>query len=133
MSEHDHDQKLSGLFAGMVMQYANMATVFLGLAPHPEDGETRKDLGMAKLMIDHLEMLEVKTKGNLQKQEQGILRQSLVSLRMAFIEAARGGAETAAAAAPPAPPKLEETANPAPPAAGEEEPSSKKRFTKTYE
>lgn len=108
---------MAGLFAGLVMQHANMAAVFLGLAPHPEDGKVRKELEMAKLMIDHLEMLEVKTKGNLSKQEEGMLKQSLVSLRMAFVEAAQSKPET------PASP---------PPIAAEEE-SSKKRFTKTYE
>jgi hypothetical protein len=115
MTELDHGQKMAGLFAGLVMQHANMAAVFLGLAPHPEDGQLRKEMEMAKLMIDHLEMLEVKTKGNLSKQEEAMLRQSLVSLRMAFVEAAQSKPET-----PASPPPLEDE-------------SAKKRFTKTYE
>lgn len=106
---------MAGLFAGLVMQHANMAAVFLGLAPHPEDGKLRKEMEMAKLMIDHLEMLEVKTKGNLTKQEEGMLRQSLLSLRMAFVEAAQAKPET-----PASPPAIEED-------------PSKKKFSKTYE
>ena len=39
------------------------------------------------MFIDQLEMLEVKTRGNLDKQEDKLLKQSLTALRLAFVEA----------------------------------------------
>ena len=55
----------SALFAQMVMQQSSMAMMLLGKTPHPETGQMVRDLEAAKLFIDQLEMLEVKTKGNL--------------------------------------------------------------------
>lgn len=75
----------SALFVSLVMQQANMAMIFLGKLPHPESGKTECDLEAAQLFIDNLEMLEAKTKGNLTAQEQGMLKQNLMSLRMAFV------------------------------------------------
>jgi hypothetical protein len=78
----------SALFLNMVIQQTNMALMFLGQVPHPESGERVRDLNTARMFIDQLEMLEAKTKGNLDKREQGLLKQSLTALRMAFVEAA---------------------------------------------
>jgi hypothetical protein len=93
----------SAMFASLVLQQTNMATIFLGLAPNPQTGKTETNLDHAKYFIDLLEMLEAKTKGNLQKHEEGLLKQSLTSLRLAFVEAAGkppGPATEAASAAP---------------------------------
>ena len=81
------EQMISAMFAHLVMQQTNMALIFLGQMPHPHTGQTAQDLEQARYFIDQLEMLEVKTKGNLDKQEEAILKQSLTSLRLAFVEA----------------------------------------------
>src|SRR3954453_5431315 len=85
--EMSRDEMMSALFANLVIQNTNMALIFLGHAPHPQTGQKRIDLDNARYFIDQLEMIEVKTKGNLDKQEEGLLKQSLASLRMAFVEA----------------------------------------------
>src|SRR5437867_2283404 len=82
------EDRISALFANMVAQQTNMALMFLGRVPHPESGQPVRDLKAAQMFIDQLEMLEVKTKGNLDKQEAGFLKQNLTALRMAFVEAA---------------------------------------------
>ena len=82
------EEMATALFANLVIQQANMAMMLLGKVPHPESGELMKDLEAARLFIDQLEMIESKTKGNLNKQEEGLLRQSLMNLRMAFVETA---------------------------------------------
>jgi hypothetical protein len=81
------EDAFAGLFAQLVMQQANMAMMLLGKVPHPETGETIKDTDAARLFIDQLEMLETKTKGNLSKEESALLKQSLMSLRLAFVDA----------------------------------------------
>jgi hypothetical protein len=132
------DEHMSALFGQLVMQQANMAMMLLGKVAHPETGQTIKDLEAAKLFIDQLEMLEAKTKGNLSKEESGLLKQSLMNLRLSFVEAVEapptpGGAERQAAGAPPEgrgekePEKSGLSQGPA--SAGEE---SHKKFTKKY-
>jgi len=77
----------SALFANMVLQQTNLALIFLGQAPHPETGETIHDLQTAKVLIDQLEMIAMKTKGNLNAQESALMNRSLAAVRMAFVEA----------------------------------------------
>ncbi len=48
---------MTAMFASLVMQQTNMASIFLGLAPHPQTGQTARDLEHAKYFIDQLEML----------------------------------------------------------------------------
>ncbi|MFM8469602.1 MAG: DUF1844 domain-containing protein [Limisphaerales bacterium] len=104
------DELISAHFASMVMQTTQMALMLLGQMPHPETGETVTDLEGARMFIDQLEMLEVKTKGNLSKDEEQLLKQSLVGARMAFVAAIEQADKGAKAPAPP-------TATPAPVAA----------------
>src|ERR1044071_3119965 len=87
MAGISREEMNSALFAQMVIQQANMAMLLMGKVPHPQSGETVRDMEAARLLIDQLEMLETKTKGNLTKEEAQLLRQSLMSLRMAFVEA----------------------------------------------
>jgi hypothetical protein len=77
----------SALFAQLVIQQANLAMMLLGKVPNPETGQPQRDLEAARLFIDQLEMLEAKTKGNLSPEESNLLKQSLMSLRLAFVEA----------------------------------------------
>jgi hypothetical protein len=121
----------SALFAQLVLQQANMASMLLGKVPHPETGEVIKDMDAARLFIDQLEMLEVKTKGNLTKEENALLKQSLMSLRLAFVEAMESPAAPPASKAQP-----ELGKGSAEPAAGIQgspaEEESRKKFSKKY-
>ncbi|MGA2865505.1 MAG: DUF1844 domain-containing protein [Verrucomicrobiota bacterium] len=130
------NEELSTLFAHLVVQQSNLAMMLLGKLAQPETGQVTRDLEAARLFIDQLEMLEVKTKGNLTKAEAALLSQSLLSLRLAFVEAVESAppaqsretasptppAQTGAGAPPPG--------GPTPPPAAEEE--SRKKFTKKY-
>ncbi len=139
--ELSQDELQSALFAQLVMQQSNLALMLLGKGPHPESGQPRRDLEAAKLFIDQLEMLETKTRGNLNKEEAALLKQSLMALRMAFVEAVESPAPPAKTAEAPAPAATPETAAAAKPenetapkedagAAGEAE--SKKRYSKKF-
>ena len=133
----EQEQMLAALFGQLVMQQANMAMLLLGKVPHPESGQVVKDLDAARLFIDELEMLEVKTKGNLTKEEAGLLKQTLMGLRLAFVEAVEAPAGAAAPVEPPTGKAVpSESASQAPPAASGEtagEPEeSRKKFSKKY-
>lgn len=77
---------MSGLFASLVMQQTNMALMMLGKTPPPEGAPPFQDLEAARVFIDQLEMIESKTRGNLTKDEETLLKQNLTALRMAFVE-----------------------------------------------
>jgi len=90
-----------------------------------------------------LEMLEVKTKGNLNKQEEGLLKQALAALHMAFVEAVdapptpqkpepqpfKDKTPAAQSAPAPAPEAKQPAAAPIETEAAEE---SRKKFSKKY-
>jgi hypothetical protein len=130
---HPEDDALSAgdmqaaLFAQLVLQQTNLAMMLLGKMPHPQTGETTRDLDAARLFIDQLEMLEAKTKGNLTAQESRLLRQSLMTLRLAFVEAAEAPAAPPEAGAPTA---AGSGSTHAPAPASEDE--SRPRFSKKY-
>lgn len=136
-SNASRDEIMAAHFASMVMQTAQMALMLLGQMPHPETGEAVMDLEGARMFIDQLEMLEVKTQGNLSKDEEQLLKQSLVGTRMAFvaaIEQQEKGAKAPAASAPAS--VAAESAAPTPavetPAAAPTDDESRKKFSKKY-
>lgn len=125
---------MSALFANMILQQTNLALMLLGRTPHPESGEMLRDIDGAKLFIDQLEMLETKTRGNLDSNEEKLLKQSLMTLRMAFVEAVDSPPpepNTPPPAPSARPEKRDETAGASadvPPADDE----SRKKFSKKY-
>jgi hypothetical protein len=123
----------SALFAYLVMQQSNMATMLLGKTPHPQTGKTMRDLDSAKLFIDQLEMLEVKTKGNLSPEEGSLLKQTLMNLRLAFVEAADAPEATEPKQAAPEPTQpAPEAAKSVPEAPAAEDEEHRKKFSKKY-
>src|SRR5947207_14429271 len=94
------DESLSAQFAGLVLQQTNMALMLLGKSPHPETQKTIQDIDGAKMFIDQLEMLEVKTQGNLNADEAKLLKQSLTALRLTFVEAIDSQSPSTAAEQP---------------------------------
>jgi hypothetical protein len=129
-----HEEMMSALFAQLILQQSNMAMMLLGKVAHPESGKVFKDVDAARLFIDQLEMLETKTKGNLSKEESGLLKQSLMNLRLAFVEAVESpesqpqtGAKGTSAPAPASP---AESVPDATTATAEDE--HRKKFSKKY-
>lgn len=122
------------LFADLVIQHTNMALVFCGALPHPETGEPVRDLEMARMLIDRLDMLQAKTRGNLGPDETALLRQSLATVRMAFVQAAQepGPAPAAAGAAPVAAPTAPPPGPPASEPGSSPAEESRKKFAKKY-
>ena len=72
-------------FVSLIMSLASNAAASLGMMPHPVTGETGVDLKTAKHWIDVLGMLEQKTKGNLDPQEEQMLEGLLADLRMQYV------------------------------------------------
>ena len=74
-------------FAALVISLASSAMVHLGLVPDPESGKPApKNRELARHTIDTLEVLQKKTLGNLEPDEEKLLQGVLTELRMRFVE-----------------------------------------------
>lgn len=74
-------------FSTFVLSLSTSVMVHLGEAPHP-DGQTHRDLQLAKQTIDILGLLQEKTRGNLTDEEDKLMRDLLYDLRLRFVNAA---------------------------------------------
>src|SRR5271155_4064459 len=155
MAELDKQQsaignaELAQRFVQFVMMQTQNIFYVLGRIPSPDGRAIPPNLEAAKILIDQLEMILEKTRGNLSAQESTILEDALKNVRLAFVEVSGGtpasmmpksnlpefplDEEESELAAPPSSsaekPKAGTPPAPAKPAEPEE---SKKKFTKTY-
>ena len=140
--------ELAQRFVQFVMMQTQNIFYVLGRIPSPDGRPIPPNLEAAKLLIDQLEMILEKTRGNLSAQESSILDDALKNVRLAFVEASGGtpasmmpkpnlqdfpleDEQDFAEPAAPAGEKPKQASAPAatPPAAASE---NKKKFTKTY-
>src|SRR5271169_2792119 len=73
-------------FLDMVGLFGTQAMIALGKLANPATGKAEKNLPAARLFIDTLEMLESKTKGNLNSDETKVLQATLTDLQLMFVE-----------------------------------------------
>ena len=76
-------------FTMLINAMAQPALLYLGEIPHPATGQATLDLEGARLQIDMLDLLRVKSRGNLTPQEENLLESVLYQLRMRYV--ARSG------------------------------------------
>lgn len=76
-------------FGTFVVGLSTQALVHLGELPDPHTNQPAKDLPAAQQLIDIIAMLENKTRGNLDHDEQSMLEAILFELRMKYVERAR--------------------------------------------
>jgi hypothetical protein len=76
-------------FVTFVLSISQTALITMGCGPHPEKGEVCCDLQSAKSVIDILEMLQEKTRGNLTGEEERIFERILTELRLMWVEKRR--------------------------------------------
>jgi hypothetical protein len=74
-------------FNDFILLQAQNAGLFLGQLPNPVTGERNVNLPAAKSVIDSLEMLELKTDGNLTAEEERLLSTALANLRPLYEKA----------------------------------------------
>ncbi len=76
-------------FTMLINAMAQPALLYLGEIPHPATGQATLDLEGARIQIDMLDLLRVKCRGNLTREEDGLLERVLHQLRMLYV--ARSG------------------------------------------
>ena len=75
-------------FASLIRSLATTAYSSLGLLPDAA-GTRRRDLAVARQMIEWLAVLEQKTRGNISFEESDFLAKILYELRLAYVEMTR--------------------------------------------
>ncbi|HEB70559.1 MAG TPA: DUF1844 domain-containing protein [Desulfobulbus sp.] len=76
-------------FPSLVLSYNTTALFHMGELAHPESGQKVVDLELAKNAIDTLTILQEKTKGNLNSDENELLTRVLYELKMRFVQACK--------------------------------------------
>ena len=113
-------------FLDMVGLFGTQAMIALGKLANPATGKADKNMAAARLFIDTLEMLDHKTRGNLNSDETKVIQSTLTDLRLMFVEESKAPTTTTPPAAEPAPSSE--------PAKTDEQTSDDKvKFRKTYD
>jgi hypothetical protein len=73
-------------FSSLALSFNTAALFHMGELVHPESGQKKVDLELAKNAIDTLAMLEDKTRGNLDADEGELLTRMLYELKMRFVQ-----------------------------------------------
>ena len=87
------------LFVSLVIGLVQAAYVQLGKVKNEMTGKVERNLDAARITIDTLAALELKTKGNLDDEETGLLRRALTELRMNYVDETKKAASEAPAPA----------------------------------
>jgi len=139
-------------FVQFVMMQTQNIFYVLGRIPSPDGRPMPPNLEAGKILIDQLEMIQEKTRGNLSNQESSILDDALKNVRLAFVEVSGGTPASMMPKAnlpdfpldeddalgfeeeelPPAAAAEKPAAAPAPEKASPAEIENKKKFTKSY-
>ncbi len=106
MDENQIDPNLlkeRATLASHIMQLATAAFVYMGAAKLPGTEHVEVNIPLAKLTIDTLDMLKVKTEGNRTADETSLFDDVLYQLRMSYVkaESAKPAGEEPKPAEPP--------------------------------
>jgi hypothetical protein len=104
----DAQQKSTLLFSQIVIMFHAFAMQQLGKVKNPVTDKIERDLVGAQSSIDILDMLKEKTKGNLTKDEERLITDTLKELRLNYVDES-GKPEPAKTAEEPAPPETSGT------------------------
>lgn len=74
------------LFMQLIMQNQQIAMMAMGKIKNPVTDKIDRNLEHAKLYIDTLDMLQVKTKGNLSEYEEKFLVEAIKELKLNYVD-----------------------------------------------
>ena len=87
---HGHEPHPPVSFVSFVFSLSTSALMLMGEQLDSRQGKIPVNLPQAKEIIDILSVLETKTKGNLNQEEQAMLTDMLYALRMKYVDLASG-------------------------------------------
>lgn len=72
-------------FYSLVLFLVTIASQYLGLVKNPLTDKVDENLELAKYTIDSIDILREKTKGNLTKEEEELLKSMLSNLKLTYV------------------------------------------------
>ena len=141
MNENSKFDKKKLLFTHLITMLSMSAMQQMGKLKNPVSGKIELQLQAAQITIDLLDMLEEKTKGNLDQEEARLLKDTISSLKLNYVETeeASKSEKTEEAASPKTEEKKEPASESKSPKANKEQAKEKKseptehKFHKSYE
>lgn len=92
----NQDEKNSAAFVGLVLMFQAAAMQNMGKIKNPATDKVERQLDQAQYIIDILDMLVEKTKGNLNDDEKRFLSTILQELKLNYVdEVNKGSSESA--------------------------------------
>ena len=76
-------------FSSLVLPFFTQGLLSLGQIKEEEEKEDTQNLSLAKRMIDLLDLLKERTKGNLKSEEEQFIESSLHQLKLSYMEKAK--------------------------------------------
>lgn len=80
----EHTNEL--LFMQLVLQNQQIAMMSMGKLKHPVSDKIERNLDLAKISIDTLDMLKIKTRGNLSDYETKFLDEVIKELKLNYVD-----------------------------------------------
>ena len=87
MAQEQQDSKSVVNFSTFVLSLASAAFIELGLVEDPQSKKKKTNLPSAKQHIDLLQIIQDKTRGNLDDEERGLLERILRDVRLQYVKA----------------------------------------------
>lgn len=100
MSDISSNEMHKAMFMQLVIMLSSSAMQHLGKIINPMTGKTELNLEAAQATIDMVDMIETKTRGNLDRDEDRMIKNTLTTLRMNYVETAASPAAKASAGTP---------------------------------
>lgn len=73
-------------FKTLVSMMVSQALLYMGQIPEPSSGQRILHMDLARHNIDMLGLIEEKTKGNLEEEEEKLIKQAVSELRSSYVE-----------------------------------------------
>lgn len=89
----EEEPKLNMLFMSLVLSLSQAAMQHMGKVTNPLTGEIERNLEQARVTIDMMEMLKEKTKGNVVKEEEKLIGETLATLQLNYVDEVKKGKE----------------------------------------
>jgi len=77
--------EMAARFIEFVRMHAHNAGLCLGRVPHPRTGKPEVNLDLARVLIEQLAAIELKTRGNLNAEESAAINSALASLQEEYL------------------------------------------------